>query len=161
MTNFTQSFGGLLDYIFYSEHFHLCSVLKLPSKKELTEQHPKGCPNEVYPSDHLMLYSKFSFKTEKTENGFINITSQLFKDSKASPSLNSSSRDSDKGSSINDLTQMLSLKEFQLVEKDRIIIEKDEQLKEKDQLLKQKDEQLRQKDQQIQELQNLLLNKKN
>ena len=61
-TNYTKTYTGCLDYIYYT-----CSlleptlVLDLPDELELTG----FCPNKNYPSDHLSLKTTFVFIENK------------------------------------------------------------------------------------------------
>lgn len=76
-TNYTSDFIGTLDYIFFSKaELETSSLLDLPEKKDLEKFLPVGCPNEVYGSDHLALFSEFIYKSpikesflEKDEEG--------------------------------------------------------------------------------------------
>ena len=51
-TNYTIEFKDCLDYIFYqTEHLKVTNVIPFPSEEELSVH--KGCPNVVFPSDHI------------------------------------------------------------------------------------------------------------
>lgn len=54
-TNYTNSYKGTLDYIFYvPARIQLKSALELPSQSEVT-QYSSSLPGPSHPSDHLML----------------------------------------------------------------------------------------------------------
>jgi mRNA deadenylase 3'-5' endonuclease subunit Ccr4 len=61
-TNFTPTFKGTLDYLFYrgsSKHqIEVESILSLPDRETLGD----GLPNLEYGSDHLSIAAKFIFK---------------------------------------------------------------------------------------------------
>ncbi|XP_050438056.1 2',5'-phosphodiesterase 12 isoform X2 [Adelges cooleyi] len=60
-SNFTQTFFGLLDYIYFTEdHLKLLQVLPMPSHEEVIEN--VGLPSVTFPSDHLALIADFKFK---------------------------------------------------------------------------------------------------
>ena len=53
----------MIDYIFYeSEKLQLDADLELICKKTIG---PKGLPHQMYPSDHMSLLARFSFKDNK------------------------------------------------------------------------------------------------
>lgn len=53
-TNYTATFSGCLDYIFYqTDHLTVEQVIPMPSKEELTAY--TGLPSVVFPSDHISL----------------------------------------------------------------------------------------------------------
>ena len=55
-----QLYHGCVDYIWYSnEHLHPVSVLDVPSKNVILEH--TALPSVIFPSDHLPLYTEFSF----------------------------------------------------------------------------------------------------
>eukprot|EP00475_Leptophrys_vorax_P005072 TRINITY_DN13053_c0_g3_i1.p1 TRINITY_DN13053_c0_g3~~TRINITY_DN13053_c0_g3_i1.p1 ORF type:complete len:448 (+),score=111.33 TRINITY_DN13053_c0_g3_i1:135-1478(+) len=59
-TNFTATFKGTLDYIFYSAgSLELKEILPLPKRTDFEKY--VALPNERWPSDHLLLLAKFSF----------------------------------------------------------------------------------------------------
>ena len=58
-TNYTSSFKGVLDYIFYSRrsNVELRKLLKIPKSKALSDG--VALPNKEWPSDHLPLMAEF------------------------------------------------------------------------------------------------------
>lgn len=61
-TNYTPTFTGMLDYIFYNLHSKLQpkSLLQLPQMPEL--DYAQGIPNIHHPSDHLPIMAEFIIK---------------------------------------------------------------------------------------------------
>ena len=57
-TNYTPDFAGTIDYIFYSKHFMINKILKIPEEKEIKD----SLPNKMFPSDHLRLFCEFSYR---------------------------------------------------------------------------------------------------
>ncbi|KAJ8908497.1 hypothetical protein NDN08_005205 [Rhodosorus marinus] len=55
MTNYTEPFVDVLDYIFVKGGVRASSFLKLPSAKELEKNGVKGFPHGPWPSDHIAL----------------------------------------------------------------------------------------------------------
>ncbi|KAI5148630.1 CCR4-NOT transcription complex subunit 6 [Enteropsectra breve] len=62
-TNFTPTFKGIIDYIFYSSELQICSVLS-EIEDEYT-QRTVGLPNIHFPSDHIFIGARFSIKKRK------------------------------------------------------------------------------------------------
>lgn len=60
-TNFTPTFKGTIDYIFFSEGLNLTGVLS-PVEDDYTEN-TVGFPNIHFPSDHILIGARFSFKS--------------------------------------------------------------------------------------------------
>ncbi len=55
VTNYTQNFKGVLDYIWYSmSNLRPLAVAPIPDEKELTH-HGDALPSTEYSSDHIML----------------------------------------------------------------------------------------------------------
>lgn len=53
-TNYTGTFSGCLDYIFYQmDHLEVEQVIPMPSEEELSLY--TGLPSVVFPSDHISL----------------------------------------------------------------------------------------------------------
>lgn len=53
-TNYTATFSGCLDYIFYqTDYLAVEQVIPMPSEKELSTY--TGLPSIVFPSDHIAL----------------------------------------------------------------------------------------------------------
>lgn len=58
-TNFTRSFSGTLDYIFYTENsLRVEDLLELLDRESLRP----GLPSPVWPSDHIALMARFSLQ---------------------------------------------------------------------------------------------------
>lgn len=56
----TQFFKATLDYQWYvSRHLKCLSVLDLVDESVLQKLH--ACPNQIFPSDHLMIKSRYCF----------------------------------------------------------------------------------------------------
>ena len=51
-TNWSVSFKGTMDHIFYNDKLEVRELLELPSAKEV-------CPNKLFPSDHFRIEAKF------------------------------------------------------------------------------------------------------
>ena len=59
VTNYTQNFKGVLDYIWYSmPNLRPVAVAPIPDEAELTK-HGEALPSTEYSSDHVMLISEF------------------------------------------------------------------------------------------------------
>jgi CCR4-NOT transcription complex subunit 6 len=56
-TNFTESFCGNIDYIFYSSNLLPLKILKLPSLEEAKSE--GFFPSTKFPSDHIKLFAQF------------------------------------------------------------------------------------------------------
>ncbi|KAE9543445.1 hypothetical protein AGLY_002245 [Aphis glycines] len=60
-SNYTETFFGLLDYIYFTnKHLELIQVLPMPSHEDVTEY--GGIPSILFPSDHLALIADFKIK---------------------------------------------------------------------------------------------------
>ncbi|XP_050526660.1 2',5'-phosphodiesterase 12 isoform X2 [Daktulosphaira vitifoliae] len=60
-SNFTQTFSGLLDYIYFTnEHLDVIQTLSMPLHEEVIEE--GGLPSAKFPSDHLALIADFKMK---------------------------------------------------------------------------------------------------
>ncbi|KAL6121257.1 hypothetical protein NUSPORA_01855 [Nucleospora cyclopteri] len=62
-TNFTPSYKGVIDHIFYSENLFLIAVIS-PVEDVYTER-TIGLPNIHFPSDHILIGAKFHLKDKK------------------------------------------------------------------------------------------------
>jgi mRNA deadenylase 3'-5' endonuclease subunit Ccr4 len=58
-TNNTNTFQGVIDYIFYSCNMTRTKVKKLPSKSDIDDN--ESSPNKKYPSDHLLILAQFKY----------------------------------------------------------------------------------------------------
>ena len=65
-TNYTPTFKGVIDYIFYEDGLTLMSVLS-PVEDEYTER-TIGLPNIHFPSDHIFIGSRFGLGTAPSES---------------------------------------------------------------------------------------------
>ncbi len=55
-TNYTASFKGTLDYVFYTpSRLRVMAVTALPDEQEIRNSSGEGLPSTCYPSDHMML----------------------------------------------------------------------------------------------------------
>ncbi|XP_026818111.1 2',5'-phosphodiesterase 12 [Rhopalosiphum maidis] len=60
-SNYTETFFGLLDYIFFTnQHLELIQVLSMPSHDDVIQY--GGIPSVLFPSDHLALIADFKIK---------------------------------------------------------------------------------------------------
>ncbi|KAI5169838.1 CCR4-NOT transcription complex subunit 6 [Pancytospora epiphaga] len=66
-TNFTPTFKGVIDYIFYSDGLQLTSVLS-PLEDEYTEN-TVGLPNIHFPSDHIFIGARFGLSSSSSTYG--------------------------------------------------------------------------------------------
>ena len=61
-TNYTEKFKGTIDYIFYKDfqenNIKVRRVLNIPKSSVLGD----GCPNNIFPSDHLPIIADFDYK---------------------------------------------------------------------------------------------------
>lgn len=64
-TNFTPTFKGVIDYIFYSDKLELTSLLSTIENEYCDRV--VGLPNIHFPSDHIFIVSKFKFKNTKNK----------------------------------------------------------------------------------------------
>eukprot|EP00730_Choanoeca_flexa_P019952 TRINITY_DN9755_c0_g1_i5.p1 TRINITY_DN9755_c0_g1~~TRINITY_DN9755_c0_g1_i5.p1 ORF type:complete len:496 (+),score=98.66 TRINITY_DN9755_c0_g1_i5:240-1727(+) len=60
-SNYTPTFIGIIDYIWYSVDHLNPSALLGPVDEQYMEEHVDGCPNPHFPSDHLSISSQFNF----------------------------------------------------------------------------------------------------
>ncbi|XP_060856862.1 2',5'-phosphodiesterase 12 [Metopolophium dirhodum] len=60
-SNYTETFFGLLDYIYFTnQHLELIQVLSMPSHDDVIQH--GGIPSLLFPSDHLALIADFKIK---------------------------------------------------------------------------------------------------
>ena len=61
-TNFTATFKGTLDYIWYTPgRLRVLAVNNIPDPADIFEQCGEGLPSASYPSDHVMLCTDLAF----------------------------------------------------------------------------------------------------
>jgi mRNA deadenylase 3'-5' endonuclease subunit Ccr4 len=65
-TNYKRNFKATLDHIFYSSKFLRLENLRLmPTKRMFEAEGLVGCPNQIFPSDHLPIGAVFSYRKLK------------------------------------------------------------------------------------------------
>ena len=57
-TNYTESFNGTLDHLFYNKDLlDVVSLLDIPDEHDVTRE--KGLPSTLFPSDHVRIEAVF------------------------------------------------------------------------------------------------------
>eukprot|EP00045_Choanoeca_perplexa_P006991 m.61400 g.61400 ORF g.61400 m.61400 type:complete len:496 (-) comp13875_c0_seq1:83-1570(-) len=60
-SNYTPTFIGIIDYIWYSAEYLNPAALLGPVDEEYINEHVDGCPNAHFASDHMALSTQFNF----------------------------------------------------------------------------------------------------